>query len=243
MFLGSIMGSEKTAAAAGEVGALRFDPMAMLPFCGYHMADYFSHWLEIGKREGAVLPKIFMVNWFRKDDDGKFLWPGFGENSRVLAWIFRRCDDDAEATDTPIGLIPKAESLDLEGLDISDEAMDELLRVENDDWKAQLSQVREHYAQFGDKLPQELRDQLEALEERLEARRLDDVALAPLGPSGGERGHVHERLAAQVEVARRSRRRRAPAGSRGRRSRSRRGSARARPAASPISALWSGVIS
>jgi phosphoenolpyruvate carboxykinase (GTP) len=168
VFLGSIMGSEKTAAAAGEVGQLRFDPMAMLPFCGYHMADYFSHWLEIGKRDGAVLPKIFMVNWFRKDDDGKFLWPGFGENSRVLAYIFRRCDDAAEAVETPIGLVPKAESLDLDGLDISDDAMDELLRVEAGDWKAQLSQVREHYAQFGGKLPEELRSQLEALEQQLD---------------------------------------------------------------------------
>ncbi len=167
VFLGSIMGSEKTAAAAGEVGALRFDPMAMLPFCGYHMADYFSHWLAIGKHEGAVLPKIFMVNWFRKDEDGKFLWPGFGENSRVLAYIFRRCDDDAEAVETPIGLVPKVESLDLEGLDISDVAMDELLRVEPEEWKAQLSQVREHFAQFGDKLPDELRVQVEALDNQL----------------------------------------------------------------------------
>ena len=167
VFLGSIMGSEKTAAAAGEVGQLRFDPMAMLPFCGYHMADYFSHWLEIGKREGAKLPKIFMVNWFRKDEDGKFLWPGFGENSRVLAYIFRRCDDDAQAVETPIGLVPKPGSLDLEGLDVSDEAMEELLRVEPEDWKAQLSQVREHYAQFGDKLPDELRSQLDQLEQKL----------------------------------------------------------------------------
>jgi phosphoenolpyruvate carboxykinase (GTP) len=167
VFLGSIMGSEKTAAAAGEVGQLRFDPMAMLPFCGYHMADYFSHWLEIGRKEGAKLPKIFMVNWFRKDDDGKFLWPGFGENSRVLAYIFRRCDGDADAVETPIGLVPKPGSLDLEGLDISDEAMEELLRIEPEDWKAQLSQVREHYAQFGDKLPDELRSQLEALEQKL----------------------------------------------------------------------------
>jgi phosphoenolpyruvate carboxykinase (GTP) len=167
VFLGSIMGSEKTAAAAGEVGQLRFDPMAMLPFCGYHMADYFSHWLEIGKREGAKLPKIFMVNWFRKDDDGKFLWPGFGENSRVLAYIFRRCDDAAEAVETPIGLVPKPDSLDLDGLKITNEAMDELLSVNPEDWKAQLSQVREHYAQFGDKLPDELRSQLEALESKL----------------------------------------------------------------------------
>jgi phosphoenolpyruvate carboxykinase (GTP) len=167
VFLGSVMGSEKTAAAAGEVGQLRFDPMAMLPFCGYHMADYFSHWLEVGRKEGAKLPRIFMVNWFRKDDDGKFLWPGFGENSRVLAYIFRRCDDDVEAVETPIGLVPKPGSLDLEGLDISDEAMEELLRIEPEDWKAQLSQVREHYAQFGEKLPGELRSQLEALESKL----------------------------------------------------------------------------
>jgi phosphoenolpyruvate carboxykinase (GTP) len=167
VFLGSVMGSEKTAAAAGEVGQLRFDPMAMLPFCGYHMADYFSHLLEIGRKEGAKLPKIFMVNWFRKDDGGKFLWPGFGENSRVLAYIFRRCEDDAEAVETPIGLVPKPGSLDLEGLDISDETMEELLRIEPEDWKAQLSQVREHYAQFGDKLPDELRSQLETLEQKL----------------------------------------------------------------------------
>ena len=106
VFLGSIMGSETTAAQAGEVGALRFDPMAMLPFCGYHMGDYFGHWLEIGERAGATLPKIFMVNWFRKDEDGGFLWPGYGENSRVLAWVFRRCDDDAEAVETPIGRLP-----------------------------------------------------------------------------------------------------------------------------------------
>ena len=123
VFLGSIMGSETTAAAAGDVGELRFDPMAMLPFCGYHMADYFAHWLKIGQREGAQLPKIFMVNWFRKDDDGNFLWPGFGENSRVLAWIFRRCDGEAEAVETPIGLVPAEGALDTDGLDLSAEAL------------------------------------------------------------------------------------------------------------------------
>ena len=108
VFLGATMASEKTAAAAGTVGELRFDPFAMLPFCGYHMADYFQHWLNIGERDGAKLPKVFHVNWFRKDDDGKFLWPGFGENSRVLAWIFRRCDGEAEAETTPIGCVPEA---------------------------------------------------------------------------------------------------------------------------------------
>jgi phosphoenolpyruvate carboxykinase (GTP) len=168
VFLGSIMGSEKTAAAAGKVGGLRFDPMAMLPFCGYHMARYFGHWLETGRRDGAVLPKIFMVNWFRKDADGNFLWPGFGENSRALAWIFRRCDDEAEAAETPIGLVPTKDALDLSGLELSDEALERLLAVDEGEWKAQLPQVHEHYAQFGDTLPSELREQLAALERRLD---------------------------------------------------------------------------
>jgi phosphoenolpyruvate carboxykinase (GTP) len=167
VFLGSIMGSEKTAAAAGKIGGLRFDPMAMLPFCGYHMARYFGHWLETGRRQGAQLPRIFMVNWFRKDDDGNFLWPGFGDNSRVLAWIFRRCDGEAEATETPIGLVPTKDALDLSGLDLSEEALERLLAVDPEDWKAQLPQVHQHYAQFGDKLPGELRAQLAALERRL----------------------------------------------------------------------------
>jgi len=167
VFLGSTMGSEKTAAATGDVGRLRFDPMAMLPFCGYHMADYFSHWLELGRREGAKLPRIFMVNWFRRNDDGKFLWPGFGENSRVLAYVFRRCDDEAKAVETPIGLLPERESLDLEGLDLPESALDELLSVEPEAWQVQLPQMREHLAQFGDTLPDELRSQLEQLETRL----------------------------------------------------------------------------
>jgi phosphoenolpyruvate carboxykinase (GTP) len=167
VFLGSIMSSETTAAAAGAVGKLRFDPFAMLPFCGYHMADYFAHWLETGRREGARLPKVFYVNWFRKDEDGKFLWPGFGENSRVLEWIFRRCDDAAEARDTPIGRVPTTSAINTDGLDVSQEKMTKLLAVEPEQWRAQLPQVHEHFARFGDRLPPEIRHQLEALEKRL----------------------------------------------------------------------------
>ena len=169
VFLGAVMGSEKTAAAAGKVGQLRFDPMAMLPFCGYNMADYLAYWLATGRREGAQLPRIFMVNWFRKDDDGQFLWPGFGENSRVLEWVFRRCDDEAEAVETPIGLVPGPEAIDTAGLDLADGAMEELLRVDPEEWKAQLPQLREHFAEFGDALPDELRAQLDTLERRLDA--------------------------------------------------------------------------
>ena len=167
VFLGSIMGSEKTAAAAGTVGELRFDPMAMLPFCGYHMGDYFAHWLESGRRQGAKLPKIFMVNWFRKDEDGNYLWPGFGENSRVLAWIAERCDDEGGAEATPIGLVPAADALDLSGLDLPEGAMEKLLDVDSSEWREQLPQVRDHFATFGDKLPPELAEQLRSLEERL----------------------------------------------------------------------------
>ena len=162
------MSSETTAAAAGEVGRLRFDPMAMLPFCGYHMADYFSHWLELGRRpDAARLPGIYYVNWFRKDENGSFLWPGFGENSRVLAWIFRRCDDEAEAVDTAIGRVPAPGAIDTEGLDVTPSAMAKLLEVDAEQWKAQLPQVHEHFARFGDELPDELRRQLQALEDRL----------------------------------------------------------------------------
>jgi phosphoenolpyruvate carboxykinase (GTP) len=170
VFLGSGMSSEKTAAAAGTVGELRFDPFAMLPFCGYNMADYFAHWLEMGRREGAQLPRIFYVNWFRKDEDGSFLWPGFGENSRVLAWLFARSAGHGEATQTPIGLIPPVgkEGIDTQGLEVSEQAMAALLRVDAEEWKAQLPQFREHLAKF-ERLPQELHDQLEALEARLGA--------------------------------------------------------------------------
>jgi phosphoenolpyruvate carboxykinase (GTP) len=171
VFLGSTMSSETTAAAAGRVGRLRWDPMAMLPFCGYHMADYFRHWLSLAERDGAKLPRIFYVNWFRKDSDGKFLWPGYGENSRVLAWIFRRCQGKAEAVDSAIGLLPPVGEggIDTDGLDVSTEAMQELLAVDAAGWKQQLPQMHEHYAEFGEKLPEALRDQLQTLEDRLRA--------------------------------------------------------------------------
>jgi phosphoenolpyruvate carboxykinase (GTP) len=168
VFLGSIMSSEKTAAATGNVGELRFDPMAMLPFCGYNMSDYFANWLKAGKRDGAQLPKLFYVNWFRRDEDGKFLWPGFGENSRVLAWIFRRCDGDAEAVETPVGLLPTPEGIDTDGVDVSPDAMAKLLAVDQSEWAQQVPQMREHYARFGDQLPAELRAQFDALAQQLE---------------------------------------------------------------------------
>jgi phosphoenolpyruvate carboxykinase (GTP) len=167
VFLGATMSSEKTAAAAGNVGELRFDPMAMLPFCGYNMGDYLAHWLRVGEREGAQLPRIFYVNWFRKDDEGSFLWPGFGENSRVLAWVFRRCQGQAEAVESPIGYLPTADAIETEGLTISDEAMEELLRVDADLVREQLPQVREHFETLGEHLPEPMREQLRKLEQRL----------------------------------------------------------------------------
>ena len=169
VFLGSIMSSETTAAATGKVGALRWDPMAMLPFCGYHMGDYWAHWLTVGERPGARLPKIFYVNWFRKGADGRFLWPGYGENSRVLAWIFRRCEGTATAIETEIGFIPPVGEggIDISGLDATDAVMHELLDVDVDGWREQLPLMREHYERFGGKLPAALRGQLDALEARL----------------------------------------------------------------------------
>jgi phosphoenolpyruvate carboxykinase (GTP) len=141
--------------------------MAMLPFCGYNMADYFGHWLKTGKREGASLPRIFLVNWFRKDDDGNFIWPGFGENVRVLEWIFRRCEGEGETVETPIGLVPAQGEIDTDGANIDDEQMKTLLSVEPEALKAQLPQVEEHLARFGDDLPAEITSQLEALRKRL----------------------------------------------------------------------------
>ena len=168
VFLGATMSVETTAAAAGAVGELRFDPFAMLPFCGYNMADYFAHWLDIGRRaEAGKLPRIFYVNWFRKDDDGSFLWPGFGDNSRVLKWVFERCDGTADARETPIGLVPAEGAIDTDGLDITAEAMDELLSVDPALVRNQLPQVEEHLARFGDRLPDEIRAQFEALRQRL----------------------------------------------------------------------------
>jgi len=168
VFLGSIMSSEKTAAAAGVVGELRFDPFAMLPFCGYNMGDYFKHWLEIGEATDASnLPKLFWVNWFRKGDDGSFLWPGFGENSRVLKWIVERLEGTAGANDTAIGRVPSASDLDLAGLDIDDATMATLLSVDNAAWSAEIPQIEAHLDTFGAELPSELRDELRELEKRL----------------------------------------------------------------------------
>ncbi len=168
VFLGSIMASEKTAAAEGTKGELRFDPMAMLPFCGYHYADYFAHWLTMGKTtDPNNLPKIFFVNWFRRDEDGRFLWPGFGENSRVLKWVFERVDGESEVVDTPIGRLPTSGALDTHGLDIDATDLDTLLAVDRDGWRAAIPQIREHYAVFGDKLPAQLQMAVDTLEAQL----------------------------------------------------------------------------
>ena len=156
-------------AAAGAVGALRRDPMAMLPFCGYNMADYWAHWLAIGERESAVLPRIYMVNWFRKSAGGDFLWPGFGENGRVLQWIFQRCEGDAKAIETPIGNLPTPDGLDTDDLDVDAEDMAELLRVDVAGWLEELPGIRDYYAEFGDHVPTALHEELAALEKRLRA--------------------------------------------------------------------------
>ncbi len=168
VFLGSIMSSETTAAAAGAVGNLRRDPFAMLPFCGYNMADYFAHWLKIGSLSSAdKLPKIFYVNWFRKGSDGRWLWPGYGENSRVLEWVFERVAGRAAGIETPIGIIPTRDALNLDGLSIDERDVTELLTVNSDEWRAEVPLIREHFAQFGDRLPAELHAQVDALEARL----------------------------------------------------------------------------
>jgi phosphoenolpyruvate carboxykinase (GTP) len=164
VFLGSIMASETTAAQQGAVGNLRFDPMAMLPFCGYNMADYFTHWLNIGSAsDPSKLPQIFFVNWFRRDENGRFLWPGFGENSRVLKWVFDRINGTADAVATPIGLLPAPGALDVDGLDIDDADLDELLKVDVDGWKSAIPQIEDHFGQFGEKLPAQLTNQLKTL--------------------------------------------------------------------------------
>ncbi|MBW2424524.1 MAG: phosphoenolpyruvate carboxykinase (GTP) [Deltaproteobacteria bacterium] len=170
-FLGSIISSEKTAAATGKVGELRRDPMAMLPFCGYNMADYWSHWLEIGRRAGANLPRIFYVNWFRKDDEGRFLWPGFGENGRVLKWIYQRCSEKVSGQESPIGTLPGAGELDVEGLEIDQDALETLTTVDIEGWLAEIPLIREFYARFGEHMPRELVSELDHLEERLRAAK------------------------------------------------------------------------
>ncbi|MGH8982469.1 MAG: phosphoenolpyruvate carboxykinase (GTP) [Acidimicrobiia bacterium] len=169
VFIGSTMGSEKTAAAAGTVGALRRDPFAMLPFCGYHMADYFAHWLSMTHRtDESKLPRIYGVNWFRKDSDGRFLWPGFGENSRVLKWVFDRCDGTAGALDTVIGRVPDAGDLDLEGLEVPLEDVAAAVHVDPEEWRSELPLIEQHYNHMGEKLPDELRAELAALQQRLD---------------------------------------------------------------------------
>ncbi|GMO62152.1 MAG: phosphoenolpyruvate carboxykinase (GTP) [Treponemataceae bacterium] len=170
VFLGSIVGSEVTAAViSDQVGQVRRDPFAMLPFCGYNMGEYFQHWINIGKKSSAdKLPKIFYVNWFRKDADGNFMWPGYGENSRVLAWIFDRCDGKDNAIETPIGFMPKPEALNVQGLDVNPAAMKEILSVDKDGWKKEIADIRKnHYPKFGDKLPKELATELDKLEKNL----------------------------------------------------------------------------
>ncbi len=169
VFLGSIMASETTAAAAGAVGKLRRDPFAMLPFCGYNMADYFAHWLRIGRATSPdKLPKMFYVNWFRKDANGRWLWPGYGENSRVLEWVFERSSGRGDAVETPVGLLPAPGAVPMDGLGLSKEDMDELLRVDTDDWAHEVPLIEEHYHVFGDRLPDELWQQLAALRARLD---------------------------------------------------------------------------
>ena len=168
VFVGSTMASETTAAAAGAVGVVRRDPMAMLPFCGYHMGDYFAHWLEMGEKLGDKAPKIFNVNWFRTDDDGKFIWPGYGDNMRVLMWILGRCDGSAEAAETPIGYEPRPCDIEREGLDLSEKTVAELLSVDKELWRQEADGISEFYKKFGDKLPKELSEELETLKKNLE---------------------------------------------------------------------------
>ena len=166
-FLGATVSSETTAAITGKVGQLRRDPMAMLPFCGYNMGDYFAHFLNIGSKPGAKLPKIYYVNWFRTDENGKFLWPGYGENSRVLKWIFERCDGKVHAVDTPIGRLPEAADLDTKGLDVTASHVAKLINVDVDGWLAEVPLIREHFARFGKHLPKALMQEVDELEQRL----------------------------------------------------------------------------
>ena len=170
-FIGTIIASEMTAAAFGAIGQLRRDPMAMLPFCGYNMADYWGHWLKMGKKEGAKLPKIFYTNWFRKNEAGKFMWPGFGENSRVLKWVFERCAGSVDAIDTPIGKMPTLDGIDFNNLEMDEADKANLLRVDIEGWLQELPGIEEYYDSFGEHLPEELRQQVSALKERLESAK------------------------------------------------------------------------
>ena len=168
VFMGATLSSETTAAAVGQVGVVRRDPMAMLPFIGYHAGDYFQHWIEVGKNADAVkLPKVFYVNWFRRDADGKFVWPGFGENIRVLKWAIERIEGKAAAVDTPIGRVPAPDALDVTGLDMDADQLATALSVDLDQWRAEVPGIEEWFDKIGDKVPSSLRDELESLKLRL----------------------------------------------------------------------------
>ena len=168
VFIGATLGSEQTAAAEGKVGTVRRDPMAMLPFLGYNVGDYFAHWIDIGKQsDESKMPKIFFVNWFRRGDDGRFLWPGFGENSRVMKWIIERVEGTANGSTTPIGIVPSADDLDLEGLDVDAADVDEALAVNADEWREELPQIEEWFEFVGEKLPTGIKDEFDALKHRL----------------------------------------------------------------------------
>jgi phosphoenolpyruvate carboxykinase (GTP) len=168
VFIGATMGSEKTAAAFGGIGDLRHDPFAMLPFCGYHMGDYFGHWLSMTERtDEAALPRVYGVNWFRKDEDGKFLWPGYGENSRVLAWIVERLEGTGDGKQTPIGVVPRPSDLYLDDLDATTEQVGEALAVDSEQWQAECKGIRAHFEDFGSHLPPALTQELDSLEQRL----------------------------------------------------------------------------
>ena len=160
------MASETTAAAVGDVGVVRRDPMAMLPFCGYHMADYWQHWIDMGEKT-TTLPKIFNVNWFRTNEEGQFIWPGFGDNLRVLEWISKRCFGETGAKECELGYIPYASDINVEGADIDEKTVEELLKIDRDLWKKETANIRDYYAQFGDKVPKELYESLETLENSL----------------------------------------------------------------------------
>ena len=167
VFMGSVLSSETTAAATGAVGVVRRDPMAMRPFIGYNVGDYLQHWLDIGNTEGAQLPKIFYVNWLRRDEDNSFLWPGFSENSRVLKWVFERVAGTAEAVESPLGLTPVEGGLDTEGLDFTDEQLRKALAIKPEEWETELGLIEEWYAELGDSVPTELRNEVDRLRERL----------------------------------------------------------------------------
>ncbi|HOI04719.1 MAG TPA: phosphoenolpyruvate carboxykinase domain-containing protein, partial [Dermatophilaceae bacterium] len=167
-FVGATLSSETTAAATGAVGVVRRDPMAMLPFIGYHAGDYMQHWINIGKQaDESKLPKIYQVNWFRKDKDGHWLWPGFGDNSRVLKWVVERLEGEADAVETPIGLVPAAGAIDTEGLDMAPDDIDKAVAVDLDEWRAELPLIEEWFAKIGDRLPAQLHAELDGLKERL----------------------------------------------------------------------------